>query len=413
MPEALLERALGTGEGRGIAAARRRHAKATGLILHLFAGKSAKKFNYGQWDREVIAVDILSGQDLLEADTFGYLAGLAVEGRTEGVMGGPPCRTYSSCKHFEPGPYPVRGRGEELFCYEELSDAEARKVEGDSVLMLRVWILAVLANGGRELVGLKAWMVKERPEDPRSFVSKEEWEKAKARGGEPPSVWDWPEVTALEEVLGLIGVKFDQGAMGHIKRKPTMLLTSIKDLRQLDGMRGPGVGGAGNRESSSWALDEAIKRQVVAASRMAKASAEDMWKSHVENGHTRFRRDCRACIQGGLRGRSHRKRSHPALAMAIDVTGPFKTSKEGHRYLLVGSYVTAVAKNMAKEDEVEKEAGGEALGEDPSEDPFEEMFDEEGALRIEGEERGEMRVEGEEDERREEEHPAPGGLGPS
>ena len=212
VPVALLERALGTGEGRGVAwnrAARRRHAKATGLILHLFAGKSAKKFNYGQWDREIIAVDILSGQDLLEED--GYLAGLAAEGRTEGVMGGPPCRTYSYCRHFEPGPYPVRGRGEERFGYEELSDVEARKVEGDSVLMLRMWILAVLANGGRELVGRKAWMVKEHPEDPRSFVSEEEWEKAKARGGEPPSIWDWPEVAAMEEVLGLIRVKFDQG----------------------------------------------------------------------------------------------------------------------------------------------------------------------------------------------------------
>ena len=209
-------------------------------------------------------VDILSGQDLLEEDTFGYLAGLAAEGRTEGVMGGPPCRTYSYCRHFEPGPYWVRGRGEEWFGYEELSDVEARKVEGDSVLMLRMWILAVLANGGRELVGRKAWMVKEHPKDPRSFVSEEEWEKAKARGGEPPSIWDWPEVAAMEEVLGLIRVKFDQAAMGHIKRKPTMLLTSIKDLRQLDGMRGPG----GDRESSSWAewaqglvaaLDEAIK----------------------------------------------------------------------------------------------------------------------------------------------------------
>ena len=38
------------------------------------------------------------------------------------------------------------------------------------------------------------------------------------------------------------------------------------------------------------------------------------------------------------------------------------------------------------------------------------MFDEEGALRIEGEERGAVRVEGEADERREEDHPAPGGL---
>ena len=46
-------------------------------------------------------------------------------------------------------------------------------------------------------------MVKEHPEDPKSYVREEEWQRAKARGGVPPSVWDWPEVTALEELLGL------------------------------------------------------------------------------------------------------------------------------------------------------------------------------------------------------------------
>ena len=85
--------------------------------------------------------------------------------------------------------------------------------------------------------------------------------------------------------------------------------------------------------------------------------------------------------------------------LAIDVTGPFKTSKEGRRYLLVGSYVTAVAENMAKEDEVEKEDREVRV-----------EGEERGAVRVEGEERGAVRVEGEEDERREEEHTAPGGL---
>lgn len=67
VPEILMEKALGSGDGKGTAwnrAARRRHVRATGLILHLYAGKSAKKFNYSEWKREVSVVDILSGQDL-------------------------------------------------------------------------------------------------------------------------------------------------------------------------------------------------------------------------------------------------------------------------------------------------------------------------------------------------------------
>ena len=79
----------------------------------------------------------------------------------------------------------MRGRGEDRFGYEEIGEEERKKVEGDTILMLRMWILMVLAQGGRELVGRRAWMVKEHPEDPKSYVSEEEWQRAKARGGVP------------------------------------------------------------------------------------------------------------------------------------------------------------------------------------------------------------------------------------
>ena len=57
VPEPIMEQALGSGGGKGSSwnrAARRRHARSAGVILHLLAGKSAKKFNYGELDREVI-----------------------------------------------------------------------------------------------------------------------------------------------------------------------------------------------------------------------------------------------------------------------------------------------------------------------------------------------------------------------
>ena len=119
---------------------------------------------------------------LVRWERWWRLPGKAGGGRKDGGSAGrTPCRTYSYCRHFEPGPYPVRGRGDDRFGYEEIGEEEKKKVEGDTILMLRMWILMVLAQGGRELVG-RAWMVKEHPEDPKSYVREEEWQRAKARG---------------------------------------------------------------------------------------------------------------------------------------------------------------------------------------------------------------------------------------
>ncbi|CAJ1386958.1 unnamed protein product, partial [Effrenium voratum] len=223
VPEPIMEQALGSGGGKGSAwnrAARRRHARSAGVILHLLAGKSAKKFNYGELDREVVSWD----EEI--DDRFGY---------------------------------------------EEIGEEKRKKVEGDTILMLRMWILST-----------------------KSYVREEEWQRAKARGGVPPSV-----VTALEEV------GFEDGAIGE---KPP----------------------------PAWST------------------------------------------------------------LAIDVTGPFKVSEEGHRHLLVGSYVTAVSGGMAKEEDVAAEEIGD-------EDPFEELAEERGAVRGEEEEEGGEEI-GEEGE-----HLAPGG----
>ena len=55
-----------------------------------------------------------------------------------------------------------------------------------------------------------------------------------------PSFWSFPEVQQMLEEPGMSLSKFDQGAMGHQRRKPTTVLTNIDGMEQLHGLSGWG-----------------------------------------------------------------------------------------------------------------------------------------------------------------------------
>ena len=55
----------------------------------------------------------------------------------------------------------------------------------------------------------------EQPEDPEEYLKAEEKEAHRY-----PSYWSWPEWRAVRDRWGLIEVSFDQGPMGHSRRKP-------------------------------------------------------------------------------------------------------------------------------------------------------------------------------------------------
>lgn len=59
----------------------------------------------------------------------------------------------------------------------------------------------------------------EHPTDAMDYMKEEEAEVA-------PSIWNWEEVKSFEEKYGLVRVKFDEGATGHVQRKPTTLSTN-------------------------------------------------------------------------------------------------------------------------------------------------------------------------------------------
>ena len=97
----------------------------------------------------------------------------------------------------------------------------------------------------------------EHPSDPADYIEEAE-EK------DFLSVWDWPELKEFEKKYNLHRVKFDQGATGHVRRKPTTLCTSLEEMKELDGLKAKG----GPKESSKNILP---------------TGGEKWWFSTVEN----------------------------------------------------------------------------------------------------------------------------------
>ena len=82
-------------------AKRRQLWRAKDWIIHLFAGKETKNDPIKQLAGEVLEVDINKGADVLSKDVYALLLWAAAQGRIKGVIGGPPCRTFSLLRYRE------------------------------------------------------------------------------------------------------------------------------------------------------------------------------------------------------------------------------------------------------------------------------------------------------------------------
>eukprot|EP00438_Fugacium_kawagutii_P021249 Skav207770 [mRNA] locus=scaffold2087:161475:163001:+ [translate_table: standard] len=69
------------------------------------------------------------------------------------------------------------------------------------------------------------------------------------------SMWRTDEWLSFEREFGMRRISFDQGCMGHLKRKPTTLGTNIPSLWELDGMRGNGAEGVDQHEEEAFPSD--------------------------------------------------------------------------------------------------------------------------------------------------------------
>eukprot|EP00913_Durusdinium_trenchii_P002203 g2035.t1 len=343
VPHHLLERLLPkkgwTGEGLPWNRhERRRVRKAKEVVIHLFSGDS-KQFWQKELEAEnrvVLCVDtvINPAMNLLRDDIFAYLLDIADSGAL--------CAVSLSV------------------WLAQLDRYLQKQVEDDTVLYLRqLYLYHRAATARKSQVTLS---VLEQPEDPEEYIREEEKKLQRYA-----SYWSWPEWKSFRERWNMMEVCFDQGPMGHQRRKPTRLGTNIPKLMELQDIRGPGIGGGvalaedlaerikQSRTWSAWA--PGLKAALVAGIRDALQQPGSMvkrmdllaWKKHLLNGHIPYSRECKSCVVAASRGRAHKRIPHPdSYTLSIDTAGPFQEADDQlgrGRYLLIGVYLVPVSKD--------------------------------------------------------------------
>ena len=298
---------------------RKKWKRASALAVHLFCGKDRSTWKSRAEAAHVVTVD--QAEDVMADATYSALLELALSGKLRMVFGGPPCRTFSALRNrvmnLGEGPQPLRDReGDGRWGRDGLTEWET----------WRVATATARANGESDPDFLL-----EHPEDPKLSLRESGW----------ASLWEFPEVKFLREEMKWFWWEFDQGPLGHPRRKPTRVLASMHCPRELRDVRGPSAvseeecdhDGDGFR-SATWAawapgLKQVIKRMV--ESSLAGATLERVMKldqaflDHLQRDHIPYRRDCRACLAGSFRGHVHRRVVAPdAWCLSLDVIGPAK-----------------------------------------------------------------------------------------
>ena len=229
---------------------RRQISQAKTIVVHLFAGQEDPRWAELQKDNLVtLNLDVLNGCNLMDNDLAGFLEDVAQQGKVDLWLAGPPCRTVSWLRHKggDSGAVPLRGRGgESRFGLPGLSEELQSQVD-DSALWLRTLYWFWLSHCSNR--NTKYFL--EQPLDP------EEWIK---EGDRPtvgaPSFTAWPETEWLIKELSLFKSKFEQGALGHPVPKPTVGISNLEEVQQLDGLR------CSSYDASAWQipLDQRIEK---------------------------------------------------------------------------------------------------------------------------------------------------------
>ena len=181
----------------------------------------------------------------MKDDLYDYLLEVADGGTLEAVLGGPPCRTVSRLRYRQPGPPPLRARlGPERFGLKGLDPVLLQKVQDDTLLWLRQYYLYHRSKRVRQAQGMKTIYLQEQPEDPEKYMGPEAVATQRF-----PSLWATPEWEAMKAENSFEEYSFDQGPMGHSRRKPTTLGGNLRGLHQLHGIRGPGSSREGYQEN--------------------------------------------------------------------------------------------------------------------------------------------------------------------
>ena len=368
---------------------RRRVAKSKRVLVHLFSGVQSWKGANGD---VVLEIEQDKGRDVLNESLFIYLIELILQGKVKGIIGGPPCTTFSRTRARSPGPRIIRGRGgSERFGLQWLSSQENAQLQRDNVLILRMLFLVHLAQ---EVSHNSCFVAIEHPRDPQLLAGN-------AQTTELPSMWCWPELQALN----LFRAEVDQGRLGHADVKPTTVATNswvlyeslhglvvapqdrwINGSSESEDLRAriqatkraaewaPGLSRAIQDAWNKWVSEESsgidlgVRRlkelskalrlegrdsssldkvcaslEARASQRVSRLTPEEVaLKKHVECNHTPWRRDCRTCVYTAAHRSPCRRKKHPHMyTLCLDLAGPFKQGSDytgAAKYAVVGVY---------------------------------------------------------------------------
>eukprot|EP00439_Symbiodinium_sp_Y106_P031339 s1882_g3.t1 len=373
---------------------RKRWKQASSVAVHLFCGRDRTTWKSRAEAAHVVTVD--QAEDIMADDTYAALLDLA-PGKIKMIFGGPPCRTFSALRNLakeDGGPRPLRDReGEGRWGRRDLSEWEIWRVRQDTIMVFRmIFLWMVAAAVARSAGGKNPDFILEHPEDPNEYLKASQWALPEVQM--MTSLWAFPELKFFKEVLSGHWWQFDQGPLGHPRRKPTRILATVPCPRELQGLRGPSVvpeeerdrDGSGFRSAlwASWApqLKEIIKSEVEVS--LAGSAFERVMKmdagflEHLQRDHIPYRRDCRACLAGSFRGHIHRRVVAPdAWCLSLDVIGPARQGEDEVlkkvKYGLIGTLVVpdVLGKLFQPEEALEMDDGrgvGEILPESVWED---------------------------------------------
>ena len=376
---------------------RRRVHRAKAVIIHLFSGKGSVWKKGWPDGVEVLTLDVRENpkQDIHNPRVWSYLIHVVKTKNVIGIVGGPPCRTVSRLRNIRPGPKPLRGRNEYRFGLPSLSEREKQMTDSDSALLLKQLCLYEYAEEYRNEGSPKTGFLLESPEDPALY----------ANVPEAASFWAWDEIKQFQDRWGLGLASFDQGALGHVQRKPTSCLTDLPEVLGLHGVRCSGSHGCElnpNLEDrfeqtaswSKWApeLCQAIRCSLVnrvleflpTNSSAKKVLGRKQWKTHILQGHRPFRRDCRACVLDMAAGPVHRRREFggtSAWSLGVDIIqlGCTKDDVTGLdvKYALVGTALVPVFESYPPSEKDPEKVEGKDGREDIVEPIWGEGLDEE------------------------------------
>ncbi|CAE7473244.1 PIP5K4, partial [Symbiodinium necroappetens] len=208
--------------------AKRRRLWQTGeWTVHLFSGAGVKNDPLRDLPG-LVEIDTKKGWDLNDDKIYGVLLWMAKEKRVRHVVGGPPAGTFSPW-HYKRDPdgrqRALRSTHEPWGLREGLNPDESSKVLNENVMLCKMvwsWLCAEAAHGDQDEGGqYRVGFCMEYPEDPHNYMPEGEHRSSCV------SVWRTEFMKEFIKETNLIKHQFEQGALGHMFRRPTCCLSNL------------------------------------------------------------------------------------------------------------------------------------------------------------------------------------------